>query len=776
MKKLVILTLIILTVGLIPLFFHFDVLYGCDLAKQQIPFILETKRLLSSGIPFWSWNTFMGESFVGAYSFYTFTSPFVWFMCLFPAKYVLLGGGIALYIKVLCTAIFSFLFFKKLKQSENLCILGALLYTFSSFYICNLYYFHFCEPIMMFPLLLIAIENVLEKKKRCYFYLAIASFGVIFINFYFALSSFILGLIYLLVRSYCNRILSFKLIFKSCGSVLIGILIDCVILLPTILYISGTARAAGTHSSAAQSLMVAIFDIITTYVPRILSLMMPSITESGINDSIFGYYGFTSLHGFITVFGAFTILWYIFKYRDWLQKLLIILLIFYLTPLNGIFSGFTAGNYARWLYGLVLFGSLATTFIIERKEKIKTKWIWLYSALAVGLFIFLVAVSYLFNIRCGENFYLSPVRNFEIGLFIVNIICLFAWFFYRNKVALTIAMVCVCSSLNFYAFSYNLRNDSIGAEDLIKRDIQRYSHGELLLNTDLTDTLSIFEYRTDYVRSPININILNGTPGIYGHHSVFNKHLLPFRKSINKGPGQPLFSCDIGNRQSVSALTSVKQVVDYQAKLDTTFYYSKESVVLRNNNNNCDIYDFKYYIPMGFSYDSFVTTSDLHDYLNKNDSVDIAALMLGNIVISDEDINIFQKYLRKGIIAMPSQLDSIVSQRRKNVVDNFVGTSAGFTATTDFDQPQVIFFSVAHDPGFVASIDDKPVKTFNANLGMTAIMVPPGSHTIEFKYTPPGLIVGLYISLLGIVLLVLLYFSPSFSTLLSKRKTNTKIS
>ena len=31
-----------------------------DYLEQQIPFILETRRVLLSGTPYWSWNTFLG--------------------------------------------------------------------------------------------------------------------------------------------------------------------------------------------------------------------------------------------------------------------------------------------------------------------------------------------------------------------------------------------------------------------------------------------------------------------------------------------------------------------------------------------------------------------------------------------------------------------------------------------------------------------------------------------------------------------------------------------
>ena len=55
-----------------------------DYITQQIPFILETKRMFSTGMPYWSWNSFLGDNFLGGYAFYTVGSPFVWIATLFP--------------------------------------------------------------------------------------------------------------------------------------------------------------------------------------------------------------------------------------------------------------------------------------------------------------------------------------------------------------------------------------------------------------------------------------------------------------------------------------------------------------------------------------------------------------------------------------------------------------------------------------------------------------------------------------------------------------------
>lgn len=47
-----------------------------DYIEQQLPFILETKRILTQGASY-SFATFLGAPSVGSYAFYTLGSPFV---------------------------------------------------------------------------------------------------------------------------------------------------------------------------------------------------------------------------------------------------------------------------------------------------------------------------------------------------------------------------------------------------------------------------------------------------------------------------------------------------------------------------------------------------------------------------------------------------------------------------------------------------------------------------------------------------------------------------
>ena len=92
MRKLLFFTLLTLALAFLPvMLLRGNLWLSSDFLHQEVAFILETKRMLATGAPWWSWNTYLGSDFIGSYAFYTLTSPFVWINCLFPESLLEVG-------------------------------------------------------------------------------------------------------------------------------------------------------------------------------------------------------------------------------------------------------------------------------------------------------------------------------------------------------------------------------------------------------------------------------------------------------------------------------------------------------------------------------------------------------------------------------------------------------------------------------------------------------------------------------------------------------------
>ena len=86
--------------------------------------------------------------------------------------------------------------------------------------------------------------------------------------------------------------------------------------------------------------------------------------------------------------------------------------------------------------------------------------------------------------------------------------------------------------------------------------------------------------------------------------------------------------------------------------------------------------------------------------------------------------------------------------------ESFEYATNGFTAKINLENENLVFFSVPHAKGWTATVNGKPVDIERVNYGFMAVKAEVGENIIEFNYEPDGLRVGLYISICGVLLLI----------------------
>jgi uncharacterized membrane protein YfhO len=70
--------------------------------------------------------------------------------------------------------------------------------------------------------------------------------------------------------------------------------------------------------------------------------------------------------------------------------------------------------------------------------------------------------------------------------------------------------------------------------------------------------------------------------------------------------------------------------------------------------------------------------------------------------------------------------------------------------------PALAVFVEQFDRGWSATLDGQPAPVLRANLAMRAIPITSGTHRIVLSFSPPGLRVGLVLSLVGLFALIAL--------------------
>lgn len=743
MRKTIFYIILILTIGLIPSWLQ----YGCfvcigDYINQQIPFILETKKMLASGVPFWSWNTYFGDNFWADYSFYTWTSPFVWIDCLFPREWMPLACTFTLYLKYIVLGCLTWMYFRKMNVREDLRLIGTLMFCFSSFVVTNTFYYHFLEPIMAFIILLLAIERFLRKKKYGTLGIGLASFLVVAINYYFAPCSFIPALIYSIARVCGDRSLADgKRICIGLLSVFAGILIAMPIAIPAFIQLIESNRATGHNKFMWQ------------LGDRIGTLFIPKLREGAIPLLDYAYWNSTAM--FIPVVGILFAGMYVIRERNWLTWVICIFLICYVSPINGIFSLWTNTNYTRWAYAFCLMAILGSLYYLSYDRKLTWK--------PILILILITGVVVLY--RC-KLLLIYPIRGLIIptgalyehgmmlGYLVLSLLCLILYKQYSKIHFLRVLVVLMCM-VQVLGWSY------LGSDDFVRRTRSgRYGkevfHAQISENTA---ALSDYQqnYRTDFVDGYPNSPLLKNAPGMSSFHSVFStsydRIFLVMDSTRVKFRDDNHSVNPTIHRSSLDALMSVRNVICYNDS--STLCQWNLPLTFVNRTDRYATYHYDNYIPFGFAYDRWMRQSVIDTLLAQKSKTDLPLLMLNALAIEDDDVSALSPYM----VEMEDVTDTlcladICAVRNRHTASHVEWTTRGFSCDVDGDSTMVWWFSALAEPGFTATIDGVETKIYPSNCSFSAIIVPAGRHHIVFDFFPPGLKLGLILMVIGMALLI----------------------
>lgn len=228
----------------------FTIPLGGDFTQQQIPFYTngydDWWRFFKTGqFPLWDSNTFLGASNVGSNSFYYAMNPFFFPILLFPRDLIPQGISVLMIMKFTLAAFTMRTFLKYMGVNERESRIFGLVYAFAGWNSYYLWFNHFMEVAVLFPLIFLGIEKVLKEKKIKTLIFALALMG--FANYFFLVTAAIVGFIYALFR-YIQLFPKIKGIDKltviGLGFIgfLFGILASSVVLFPSLSIALGSDR------------------------------------------------------------------------------------------------------------------------------------------------------------------------------------------------------------------------------------------------------------------------------------------------------------------------------------------------------------------------------------------------------------------------------------------------------------------------------------------------------------------------------------------------------
>ena len=742
--------------------------YG-DFNVQEIPFYQLIHGQVRAGQLGWNHLTDLGTDTVASYSFYLLGSPFFWLTIPFPNEFVPYLIGPLFILKFACAALSAFFWLRRHVSTEPLAIIGGLLYAFSGFSLYNVFFFHFHEPMMMFPLLLAALDCFLFDKRRGIFAVAVCAACVI--NYYFFVGQALFVLMYFLVlsitKTYRFRWKEFLLLALE---VVIGFCVAMFMLLPSVLGALGNPRL----ESFPKGWNALVYDRPQRYWLMALAFFFPADIPAMPTFTPESNCKWASVAGWLPFFGMTGVIAYFrLRQKSWLKKMMLLLILFAAVPaLNSLFQ---LGNmtifYTRWFYMPVLLFTLAT---LRAAEDTQTDWnrafgwsagITLGFTLLIGLMPDIIEKDDTETFQLGVQ---ADVLRFWIYAAFA-LLSLLAFLLVLRKfgadrkkwyIASAVGVIGVSLLTSYFVIGTGVLGS--GTTDTILDHIVN--------QRDKVEVDDLEDVRSDFYECVDNTGMYWKVPSINCFHSTVSTSIMRFYTNI--GITRDVASRPDFKAYGIRSLLSTKYYFDYDADngdaskdkcfTDENGNPKMPGWKLLKNTNGFDVYENECYIPMGFTFDTYITEEEFERVQANNKP---QALLYAMVLTRDQmrryaDITGYTEEAYSVLYGQEPKLFKSAADRfsygepqyreaceklAKNACDSFAYTDDGFRATYDnYDaHDKLLFFSIPYSTGFTATVNGEKTEVEKVDFGLTAVRVPALYHCdIVFHYETPGLKYG----------------------------------
>ncbi len=730
--------------------------YG-DYNVQQIPFYQMIHDSILNGNIGWSYTTDLGANIIGSYSFYMFGSPFFWFTLLFPSEAVPYLLAPLLMIKFSLAALGAYTFLRRYVKNQNYAVFGAIIYAFSSFGIYNVFFNHFHEAMVTFPFMLAAVDAFIYERRKGV--VAYAVFAAAFINYYFFAGQAVFIFIYWIVRMMTGSFrMRTKEFLRFAVEVLLGFFAAAVILFPSVLSVIQNSRVFNSFSGWNAL----VYSSEQRYIHILVSFLFPPDMPAYANFTPDSNAKWASVAAWLPLYsmvGVFA--FYKTKTHKWLRIFIPMLFIAaYIPLLNGLFQLLNAAYYARWFYMLTLMMALATAISFDRHEtdfKPALRLNFMITLIIAALIGFMPVNGTTSKGEAYTNYGLEkyPDRYWIwVALAFASMAILMIVMAFRSKEKLFIRFSAAGLSLVVVGYSIVL----LGTGVLNASYDKKYIIDNALNSRDVFDELEdIHSVRSDFYNEMDNMGMYWQIPTIQAFQSIVPGSVMDFYKSV--GVERTVGSRPKTDVYAIRGLLSVKYLFDYA--LDNKDFSTNSSYQQMPGwkrlfeKKNYEVYENQYYIPYGFTYDTYVTTKEYE----KVDEKDRSRLMLKSIVLTEEQA---EKY--KNILKHDDSLEKYeysqkeyfqdCKKRRELTCSSVEFENNQITAEIQTgDSGELVFFSIPYESGWSATVNDEPADIEKVNVGFMAVRVPGNSNvTIRFTYRTPGLMAGLVVTIVSVVL------------------------
>ncbi len=716
---------------------------GTDFNFQQITFMDSAKEHITSGVV-WADNLGLGGDVFNILGFYNILSPFSILYYLIPgATNYLYFVGLFAILKFGVMGFTSALFFKRyLKEWQNI-LFASLLFSFSGTVFFNLNY-HFLDSYALIPLLFWALDcAVLDRKKG---YLAGAATVLLITNYMMFYMTVVFLAIYfvakIITKEYIiDKKLFFSLAFESAISVMLSSTILLRALLPT--FLNPRFLQQGTETQASP-----FFYDSYTLATIVKGLILPA--ESLHDRAFFGdkHTDLPSL--WLPVVGIVLVFSYLLRERDKFARILLgTSAVMAAVPiLNAVFSLSLNHYYPRWFILPLLFMALYSAKFFETEKRISPLW----GLIPIGVCIvamFYFAVIWDTVVEYPQmNLYIQNLNNVIIYVVVATISLLLTVsvsYLRSRKTAVLIlcGAVIVVSTVIGTIIVNSLHSGFVNPP-------YSFSTEAYFLDSHNTTIEDDSYHRYDNRKSYDNLSIITDKPTVNIFSSTIHQASYEIQELIGEVSNVTL-SVQHKINYGFHTLASVKYITWMKSGIYDVYL---PGYTMIKNTEHFIVYEYPYHIPMGFTFDSYITTEQLIG-ISAGDR-DLALL---KYLVIDEDVSemIPQDSISYVDVSFES-FEADVIERQSETADVFYEIKNGFYSEINLESDNIVFFSIPYDEGFSATVNGESAPIYKVQGGFIGIPAKAGANVIKFAYTPPTLVIEIVLMVVGAIALMIYIF------------------
>ena len=721
-------------------FFH----YAGDFNSQQISFYRYMNGFVKgagypdsafAGAPHntFSWATDLGSGVMNAYSFYLYGSPFFWLSVLLPQSWLPYMMVPLLVLKFGVAGGGAYLYLRRYVKNANYAVLGACLYALSGFAVYNVFFNHFVDVVALFPYLLWALDEAIYEDRHGLFAFWVA---VNLLNNYFF---FVGQVIFLCIYFVCKLTgKDFRLTVRKFGHLLwesvLGVAMGCLLLFPAVLSLLQNPRTIDlssgwgflTYAKVQQYLAILLSWILPPDSPYLTSVWSEGVIKW---TSMTAYLPLCSLAGAMAYWRS--------RKADSKKRIVAVCAVCALVPvLNSAFYALNSSYYARWYYMPTLILAAMTVNALEDPDidlDAPARGIgWIMLATLVFAVVPVrddTTGTWSFGVLKNPGQFFAVLGFGLLGLALYRYLC-GIWRqnsrFAQRMTAAVLVFACVFAMVHIGIGKFGQwYTDS----DLVEQDTNA-----LLLKNDLPEG----DYRIDTYKIHDNIGMWLDKSCLQYFGSTAAPSILSFYPGL--GVKRDVRSEPEITNYALRGLLSVEYLITTPEKRESFEDEADEGWTYLADVDGYTLYHNDNYVPMGFTYDYYVTEATYEASIKTLRS----NLLLRALVLEDEDVEKYSSYLTELPDALLDDLhyDSYTqdcADRRAHSCSVFQMNNAGFHAEITLEKPNLVFFSVPYDDGFTAYVNGEKTDILRVDEGLMAVLCPAGASSIDFVYQAAGL-------------------------------------